>query len=270
MGETAELDTAPTFAAMLSVQNGDYTQLLKAATGACPTLNEQTGEFTVADCAGPGPKVGVLSNQGAMKHYYGNFGFRRVKWVQETFDCAKFPIKNDAPPVDIGGAVPYTGYFPIETIANLTNGGRVNFTEAVAVNCANCHGVMNHRAPLFVNFDDQGVYQNQVAVGTPLPGAPLAQLADLLPAGEGPAWVFGVPTPDLAALGTAMAADPGIARCGVARIWNWAMGKADIVELLTEVPIETIQTQVDEFTQSGFKMKDMIYKAFTHADFVQF
>lgn len=270
MGETAEMDTAPAFAAMLSVTNGDYTQLFKATTGACPTFNEATGVFTPADCAGNNPKVGVLGNQGVMKQFYGNFAFRRVKWVQEAFDCVKFPFELDGPPVEVGGATPYTGRYPHESIAGTANGGRVNFREAAAVQCAHCHQYLNHQAPLFANFDMNGAYQNQIAVRTPLPMEPLAVAADYLPPGEPTSWRVGVNTPDLASYGAAIAADPDVAKCAVARTWNWAMGKGDVVDLLVEVPPETIQTQVDAFTASGFKMKDMIYAAFISEDFVQF
>jgi hypothetical protein len=75
---------------------------------------------------------------------------------------------------------------------------------------------------------------------------------------------------DIPGLGAAMAADPEIAKCGVARIWNWALGKTDIVDTLQEVPTETIQSQIDAFTQNGFKMKDLIFAVFTSSDFVAF
>jgi hypothetical protein len=53
-------------------------------------------------------------------------------------------------------------------------------------------------------------------------------------------------------------------------MWNWALGKTDIVDTLQEVPIATIQAQVDAFKASGFKMKDMIFAVFTSDDFVKF
>ncbi|HWU88782.1 MAG TPA: hypothetical protein VN253_16060 [Kofleriaceae bacterium] len=270
MGETAEMDTAPTFAAMLSVQNGDYTQLFKASTGACPTLDINTGVFTPADCAGAGPKVGVLSNQGVMKQFYSNFAFRRVKWVQETFDCTKFPIEQTGAPTDVGAAVPFTGSYPFQSISGKDNGGRVDFHDVSGVICAGCHVNINHQAPLFANFDMNGAYQTTISVKTPLPMEPLAVLTDYLPAGEPLSWRSGVPTPDLASYGAAMAADTGIAQCAVARMWNWAMGHGDVVDALREVPPETIQAQVDAFTQSGFKMKDLIYAVYTSDDFVKF
>ena len=75
---------------------------------------------------------------------------------------------------------------------------------------------------------------------------------------------------DIPGLGNAMAADAEVAKCGVARMWNWAMGKTDIVDTLQEVPVETIQVALDNFTASGFKMKDLIFAVFTHDDFVKF
>ena len=270
MGETAELDFAPAFAAMLTVNNGNYTDLFMAQAGQCPTINVQTGVFTPGECTYPGPKAGVLTDKGAMRHYFGNFGFRRSKWIQETFDCVKFPIELDGAPVEVGAASPFTSKWPFTSIAGTNNGGRVNFLDTSAVICANCHATLNHRTPLFANYDAMGTYQTAISVPTPLDGAPMARLTDYLPAGETTAWKFGVPTPDIPSFGAAMAADDGVAKCGVARMWNWAMGKQDIVDTLQEVPVETIQTQLDNFKASGFKMKDLIYAVFTADDFVKF
>ncbi|MBS1118034.1 MAG: hypothetical protein H6Q90_262 [Deltaproteobacteria bacterium] len=270
LGETAEFDTAPALAAQLAATDGSYMSLLTQNANNCPTFDEGTGVFTPAECPGNGPKVGVLANPGVMKQFYGNFAFRRVKWVQETFDCAKFPIELGGAPVEIGAASPFTGDWPFQSISGPNNGGRVNFQDVSAVICANCHTTMNHIAPLFANFDKDGAYQPQIAVTTPLDGAPLAELSDYIPTGETTAWRFGQPVADLPALGVAMAADADVAKCGVARMWNWALGKTDIVDTLQEVPIETIQTQVDAFTAGGFKMKSLIYAVYTSDDFTKF
>ncbi len=269
MGETPALDTAPTFAAQISVENRSYLELFTAATGTCPTFVEGTGVFTAANCAGTGPTAGVLTNPGAMAHYFGNFAFRRVRWVQETFDCTKFPAEVGATPIDVGGASPYLGVWPFASISGLQT-GRVDFQDVSAVVCANCHQTLNHIAPLFANYDDDGVYRAAISVPTPLDGAPMAQLTDYLPAGEPTAWRYQVPAADLPGLGAAMAADTDVAKCGVARVWNWALGKTDIVDTLQEVPAETIQTQLDTFTASGHKMKDLIYAVYTSDDFVKF
>jgi hypothetical protein len=67
-----------------------------------------------------------------------------------------------------------------------------------------------------------------------------------------------------------MAQDPAVQACGVARIWNWALGKTDIVDTLQEVPTATIETQVANFAANGFKMKDLIFAVYTADDFVKF
>lgn len=270
IGETPEFDTAPALAAQLSVTNGDYRNLFTQATGACPTFDGNS-TFTAAECTGTGPKAGVLGNPGVMKQYFSNFAFRRVKWVEETFDCLKFPVELNGTAQEIGAASPYTGEWPFDSIAGTDSGGRVNFKDVSAVICANCHQTINHIAPLFANYDMNGVYQPQIAVTTPLDGAPLAQLSDYLPAGkQQTAWRFNQPVADIPALGQAMAADPDVAKCGVARVWNWALGKTDIVDTLQEVPAEVIQTQVDTFTSGGYKMKDMIVAVYTSDDFTKF
>jgi hypothetical protein len=182
----------------------------------------------------------------------------------------KFPVELGGAPVEIGAASPFVGDWEFTSIAGTSNGGRINFLDVSAVICANCHQTINHIAPLFANYDAMGVYQPQIAVPTPLDNAPLAKLTDYLPAGQTTAWRHGVPAADLPGLGSAMAADPDIGKCAVARMWNWAMGKQDIVDTLAEVPVETIQTQLDNFVASGYKMKDLIYAVFTADDFVKF
>ncbi len=270
MGETAQLDTAPAFAARLAVQNGSYMSMFTAGADGCPTFDETTGQFTSGECMNNGPKAGLLTNPGIMAHYFGNLAFRRSRFVQETFVCTKFPAETGTP-VDVGGAAPYTSTWPFQSIASPTNGGgRINFQDTSAVICANCHGTLNHLTPLFAYYDDQGQYQTNIAVPTPLDNAPLAKMSDYLPTGETTAWRYGVPAADLVELGQKIAADPLVAECGVARIWNWALGKTDIVDTLQEVPAATIQGQIDAFTANGFKMKDLIYAVYTSDDFVRF
>jgi hypothetical protein len=270
MGTTPELDTAPALAAQLSVENGSYMNLLTQAQGNCPTFDQNAGTFTPADCTGNGPQAGVLGNPAVMRHFFGNLAFRRVKWVQETFDCTKFPVELGGVAQEVGGQSPYTGEWPFESIAGARNGGRIDFHDVAAVICANCHQTLNHIAPLFAFFDEQGVYRQQMSVPLPLDGSPLAQMSDFLPPGETTAWRYNVPAADLPALGAAMAADADVAKCGVARVWNWALGKDDIVDALEEVPLSTIQAQVDSFTGSGFKLKDLIYAVYTSDDFTKF
>ena len=269
LGDTAEFDGAAGFAANLSVTDGDYRQLLTAAAGQCGTFDEGTGTYTPGDCGNGAQQAGLLSHPGMMRQFFGNFAFRRVKWVQETFVCTKFPAETAAEPQDVGGAALYTGLFPFESVPSLAT-GRINFQDVSAVVCANCHSTMNHIAPLFAYHDDNGQMQGAMSVPTPLEGAPPAQMTDYLTGVETTAWRFGEEVTDLPALGTAMAADPDIAACAVARTWNWAMGKGDIVEALEEVPAETIQTQIDDFVADGFKMKALLRAVFTSDDFVKF
>jgi hypothetical protein len=272
MGETAALDTAPAFAARLAVNNGSYMDLFTAGSDGCPTFDATAGTFTSAECTNGGPKAGILTNPGVNAHYFGNLAFRRARFVQETFVCTKFPAEISTSPTDVGGAAPYTGVWPFTSIATNQAGGtgRINFQDTSAVICANCHSTLNHLTPLFAYYDMNGAYQTNIAVPTPLDGAPLAKMTDYLPAGETTAWRLNQPVADLPALGQTIAADPAVAECGVARMWNWALGKTDIVDTLQEVPSATIQAQVEAFKASGFKLKDMIYAVYTSDDFVKF
>jgi hypothetical protein len=195
-----------------------------------------------------------------------------VRWIQETFVCTHFPAELATTAVDVGGSTPYTGMFPFTSIAG-PPAGRVNFLDTSAVVCANCHSNLNHIAPLFANFDAAGKYQPQIAVPTPLPMNPLALRTDYLPAGEMLRWRSGDATindGDLPALGRAIAADSAVAECAVARVWNWALGKTDIVDSNTRVPTATIQSQIDAFVNDGYRLREAIYRVFTSDDFVRF
>jgi hypothetical protein len=267
-GDSALLDTAPTFAAMLTVNNGSYMDLFTASSGNCPTFDGTT--FTPGECANGGPKAGVLTNPGVMAQFNSNFAFRRTRWVQETFVCTAFPAETAAAPVDVGGGSPYTGVWPFASIAGKDNGGRVDFHDVQATICANCHTTINHIAPLFAYYDANGMYQTTISVTTPLDGAPLAKMSDYLPAGETTAWRYQVPAADIPALGAAMKADPQVEACGVARMWNWALGKTDIVDTLQQVPSATIADQIATFHATGWTLKDLVLAVYTSDDFVKF
>jgi hypothetical protein len=271
MGGSAMLETAPVFAARITVENRPFADMFTAATDTCPTFDGPTGVFTSGECTnGVTAHAGVLTNPGFNAHYYSNLAFRRVRWVQETFDCTAFPVEIGGPAVEVGAVEPYTSPWPFESIAGTANGGTINFLDTSAVVCAKCHSTMNHIAPLFANFDDAGMLRGEIQVKTPNDGAPTALLSDWLPAGQTTAWRFGVPAADLTALGQAIAADPRVAECAVARMWNFAMGAGDIVDTLSVVPSETIATQVAAFKSSGGKLRDALYAVFTAEDFVKF
>jgi hypothetical protein len=214
--------------------------------------------------------VKVLEDPQMLAKYYSNFGFRRVRWLQEVFECSKFPAELSPTPVDVNGATPYTGMFPFTSIAGFASGGRVDFRDTSSVICANCHSNLNHIAPIFAHYDDTGTYQPDIVVPTPVAGNPTAVYSDYLPSGEPLAWRHDVKISDMASLQAAVAADPDTARCAVARLWNWAMGKSDIVDAAQKVPADTIDDQVAEFAADGYRVKNALYRIFTSDDFVRF
>jgi hypothetical protein len=213
----------------------------------------------------------VLTNPGLMKQFFSNLTMRRGRFVQETFDSLRFPVEISSTPTDVGGAAPYIGVWPFASIASPQNGGgKINFQDVSAAVCANCHQTLNHLVPLFAYYDATGAYKTTIQVPVPITGNPIAQINDWLPPGETTAWRYGKAAADIPALGTVMAADPDIAACGVSRLWNFALGKEDIVDQLVAVPPATIKAQVDAFTQNGFKVKDLIFAIFTADAFVKF
>jgi len=271
-GDTPALDSAPALAAQITVNNLSYMNLFTQNANTLVTFDPVASTFTAAAPANGGPVAGVLTDAGVHTQYFSNFAFRRVRWIQEVWDCARFPAEvNPNGGTDVGGASLYTGVWSFNSIASPTNGGgRVNFQDTSAVICANCHTTINHIAPLFANYDMNGVFQTTISAPTPLPNNPLAKLSDYLPPGETTAWRYQKPAADIPSFGTQMSQDPSVAACGVARIWNWALGKTDITDTLQVVPTDTIQTQLDAFTAGGFKMKDLVFAVFTSDDFVKF
>jgi hypothetical protein len=264
LGGAPDLDSAPAFLAELSTQDRSYLEAFTAPSGTCPTYQDMA--ITPGDCANGGVTVGVLTHPGMNAKMFSNFGFRRVRWLQEVFECSKFPAEIATTATDVGGATPYTGMFPFASIAD----GAVNFLDVSSVVCANCHSNINHIAPLFAHYDANGQYQPDIAVPTPQPGSPLAKLTDYLPAGEPLAWRHDVVVGDMQSLGMAIAADPATARCAIARLWNWAMSKTDIVDGAQQVPADTIATQVDAFVAGGDRIHDALFRIYTSDDFVRF
>lgn len=270
MGDDPELDTAPAFATQLTVEEMPFTMLLTASVDNCPTYNPADDTFTAATCdTGAPAEAGVLTNRGVQRQFFSNLGFRRVRWLQETFDCTAFPAEISDTPQDVGGPALYTGVWPYEPLAGEANGGRVDFRDVDNINCGNCHLTMNHIAPLVGKFDADGSYLTD-GFGVPLPTGEPAEYTDWLITEEDTGWRAGIYATDLPALGQAMANDPEVQECLVARVWNWGLGHGDIVDTLSLVPSDTIAQQMADFQANGYNMRELIYQVFISEDFTKY
>jgi hypothetical protein len=262
-----DFDAAATFATEVVVNDRPYTDLFTASTNTCPKF--ANGTFTDASCPGSQPTAGVLTDPGLMSQYYANMAFRRVRFVQETFVCSKFPAEFAAAP-KVMGAGAYTSPWDFNSITGGTT-AKINFQDTSAVVCANCHTTLNHMAPLFGYFDASGVYSTtKYQVQVPSAGTPTATLADWLPTGQQFAWRNGTTVTDLPSLGKAIAADPAVAQCIVTREWNYAMSRGDVVNDLATVPSVVTDPLVTDFTSNGMKVKRLMRNIFTSDDFVKF
>ncbi len=191
---------------------------------------------------------------------------RRVRWVQEIFVCTKFPAEYSDTPVQKGGSE-YISPWEFETVGT----DPINVQDTSSVICANCHTTMNHIAPLFANFDMNGMWTDQIQVLTPTTPDPVTtELGHWLRPGETTSWRLGEQAPDLPALGKAMAADPDVAECAVARMWNFAMSKEDIVSDLATVPTTVLEPYIEEFGANGMNLKQVLRSIFASEDFVRF
>lgn len=266
-GNKPSRDTAPTFAARIVVEGKPYTDLFTATEHTCPTFDGTN--FIDGECVNGPITAGVLTDPGVQAQYYGNLAFRRHRFFQETFACRKQPAELGPNPVPMG-AGSYTSPWPFESIAGADNGGRVDFHDVTSAICANCHSTANHRSPLFANFDENGKYQQTIQVQVPIMGTPTALMSDWLPPGEGTAWKFGAPAADLAEFGAAMAADDEVLSCAVARMWNYAMSKGDIVIDAASVSGVVIDPLFKDFKANGYNLRATLKAIFVHEDFVRY
>jgi len=262
--------TAANFAAQITVEGRPYNDLFTATGQTCPTFDPATRTFTPGTC-NQTPTAGVLTDPGLLAQYFGNMAFRRVRFIQETFACAKFPAEYSTTPKPMGNGT-FTGPWDFNSITGKQNkpDAKIDFQDTSAVICANCHVTLNRVAPMFTNYNDRGLLQATSQVDVPVPGNPKAARIDFLPAAEGFAWRFGKPVTDIPSLGTAIAADPEVGRCAVNRVWNYAMSRGDIVNDVATVPNVVTDGFTKEFAANGGKLKEIIRGVFKAEDFVKF
>ncbi|MFO0555850.1 MAG: DUF1549 domain-containing protein [Polyangiaceae bacterium] len=263
-----DLDTAPVLAAKLMAENRPFTEIFTASTGNCPTYDAAAGTFADADCQSGAPvQAGVLTNPAVMKQFYGNMAFRRVRWLQEIFYCSKFPAEVAATPKQIDGK-DFTSPWEFSTVSTTP----INFQDTQSVVCANCHTTLNHIAPAFANFDENGMWQNQIAVNTPIAPQPVkSELSHWLSnTGDSLAWRQGEPITNLSDLATVLADDPAVSECLVARMWNFAMSKEDIVTDLATVPYSVVEPHIIKFDSNGQNLKAVLRDIVLSDDFVSF
>jgi hypothetical protein len=266
-GSKPSRDTAPTFAARIVAEEQPFSELFTAPSNTCPTYDYGKHAFADGDCKNGAPTVsGVLTDPGVMYQFYGDMAFRRVRWLQEVFVCTKFPAEYSQTPVHMGSA-DYTSPWPFQSVATMP----INFQDTSSVICANCHTTINHIAPLFANFDQDGQYQSSVQVMTPVTPKPIpTELSHWLQSGETTHWRNGVAAADLASLGQVVAADPDVAECIVARLWNFAMSKEDIVTDLATVPPSVLASTTDTYQKSGQNLKKTLRAIFVSDDFTNY
>ena len=267
---------AARFAAQVMVEDRSYTEILTASDNTCPTFDDKTNTFTATKCALPkdgmaGPTAGVLTDPGILGQYFANMAFRRVRFVQETFVCNKFPAEFGDTPTPMGNGV-YTAAMPFNSIIGKETkpDAKIDFQDTKAVVCANCHANLNHLAPLFINYDANGALKDKGQVQVPVQGTPGAQRNDYLPDGEPLKWRVTKEITDLPSLGQAMAADPDVAICAVNRMWNFAMSRGDIVNDLATIPAAVTQPYVDQFKGNGMKLKAILAAIFKSEDFTKY
>ena len=269
LGGSDASETAPTFAARVVFEGRPYDEIFTATDNTCPTWDGKAGAFVDGVCKNNSPvTAGVLTNPGVQAQFVSNMAFRRTRWVQETFDCRKFPAEFSHAPMAMGSGQ-YTSPWPFDSIT----GGKtapVDFQDTSAVICANCHTSMNHIAPLFANYDAMGMWHSDVQVTTPTAGLPKTARTDWLPAGETTAWRFGQEVSDLGALGKALAADADVQGCIVERAYNFAMSKGDVVIDLQTVPSPVLAPLEKVYADSKHDLKATLRAAFTSDDFVKF
>lgn len=259
-------NTAPNFAARVTVEGRPFSELFTSGSNNCPEYDATAQAFTDGECNSGAPvEAGVLTNPGVHYQFFGHMAFRRVRWLQEVFVCTKFPAEYSEHPQLKNGA-DYVSPWPFESIATAP----INFQDTQSVICANCHTTINHIAPLFGNFDKNGMWQGGISVETPTAMPVATELGHWLQPGETTSWRFGEQVKDLAELGQAVAADPDVNECAVSRLYNFAMSKEDIVTDLATVPYDVLDEYMITYYQSGMNLKATLRAMFASADFVRY
>lgn len=270
MGTNVEMEHAPAFATLLVVKELPFTGIVTATQDTCQIFSAPTGDFTKASCPNPNA-VGVLTDAGVQAQFYSAMAFRRVRWVQETFLCSKFPAETSGTPEKHPGGT-YASPWPFGSITGAANAQnpKIDFQDDKSIVCANCHSTMNHLAPLFANFALNGRLMMGSQVKVPVPGEPIAQLRDFLPMGETTAYRFGKPVKDLKELGDAIAADPAFPRCIATRVWNWALSRPDVVEDQAVLTDQLGDQLSRDLTSANWNVKALIRSVYTSESFVRF
>ncbi|MBM4374129.1 MAG: hypothetical protein FJ095_03520 [Deltaproteobacteria bacterium] len=311
-------ETAPTFAARIVFEEKDWRSILTQQTNTCPTYNPTTKTFADGSCNNlPAGMMhsGMLTDPGTQSLFYGNLAFRRNRFFHETFLCRSGNEQAGGEPTDMppqetpcAGKDKIPGYqnkWPVNEIAGAcNNAGGVDFHDYNTGNiCANCHATWNHRSPLFANFDSNGMWQpvnasGEYSVFVPVAGSPKAKLKDWLcvdpatcPPNVSTAWkktmkVDGVeqaaPAANLTELGQAMAKDDEVIECTVKRVWNYAMGRADITEIggrsWVNLPdrkdpnaeLVTLSKLVANFKSNNYNLKKVLRAVLVSDDFTRF
>ena len=310
-------ETAPTLAAKIVYEEKDWRLILTQESSTCPVYNPTTKSFSEGSCNNlpSGMKSsGILTDPGAQSLYYGNLSFRRNRFFHETFLCRNGNEQAGGEPTDVpptnppcsdANSIPgYSNKWPVDEIAGQCNGGRIDFHAYNSNNiCANCHATWNHRSPLFSQFDSKGIWQpltaqNEYSVFVPVPGSPRAKMSDWLcvdpakcPSGVTTAWkktmkVDGVEVSayasNLSELGQQMAKDDEVLECAVKRMWNYAMGRADITEVGgrswvslpdrkdPDTEIVTLSKLTKQFKENGYNLKKVLRSILTSGDFTRF
>lgn len=312
-------ETAPVLAARIVYEEKDWRNILTQDSNTCPSFNSTSNTFVDGSCNNLPVGVkssGVLTDPGIHSLYFGNLSFRRNRFFHETFLCRNGNEQAGGEPTDMpptnppcSGKDPIPGYqnkWPLDEIAGTCNGGRIDFHAYNANNvCSNCHSTWNHRAPLFSQFDSKGIFQmltpqGEYSVFVPVPGSPKAKLSDWLCVDpskcpnngqNGTAWkkvmkVDGVDTPapasNLTELGQQMSQDDEVLECAAKRMWNYAMGRADITEVGGRSWV-TLPDRIDpnpdlltlpklrsQLKNNGYNLKKVFRSILVSGDFVRF
>ena len=270
MGTQVNFDYAPTYAAMLVMQEKPFTDLVTATRDTCQTYDEKSGKFTGVNCPNQNA-VGVLTDAGVQAQFYSSMAFKRVRWVQETFTCRKFPAETSGSPQPRTGGS-YTSPWDYGSITGNENtkNAKIDFQDDKSIICANCHTTMNHIAPLFARYGVNGILTGSIQVKVPVPNEPAATMGDWLPAGQTTAWRKDKPVADLPALGAAIAADPEFAKCVVTRVWNWALSRPDVVEDGAMLTDEMANKLAADLKANNWNVKKLTRSAFTSDSFVRY
>jgi hypothetical protein len=239
--------------------NIDYRQIVlyKQCVGddlndiPCSTFNS-IGDTAQRATVQSANAAGILTTQGFLQKWQGNYNFRRVSKAFSLLSCAEYPDISDSglDVSDLGDDDGKREFANSDTSTGLTN-------------CYSCHRNLNPRAALYFNYDINGRWTTNLNTSTPHPDGGNALISQILNEGVQPIY-HGQPVSKLQDVANIVATDDKFKSCMVQRFRAFVFGKNH----LEPIP-DSMKSIVDSVEEKGYNVREVLAGIMTHHLFIR-